>query len=267
MPGCELYWISVSTFPPAGAERDWLTDFILRLHKHLAEQHGLRGEFFLQQKSIARIEKRFRKLALDLLPKLGLARRPNAPLPPPPTTEQLRAAVKGEPFDITDHMPDYCYWFHSPNLEMLLTEFFGQSGSLMFYLKPDPATEPPEIPYLKEFEELFPAIPWDKAIAMMQAGFAMKDGFLQKSKQLFGEGLQQEPEYEGYAYIVPLLSTADFFNQPETERKKWFELFDVFWRESPADKGIYIASKLPVEKALQQILESMKEEGKPYPKR
>lgn len=265
--GCELYWISASSFPLPVTQRAWLIDFFERLDKVLADERALRGEFFLQQQTIPRVEQRFRKLAVELLPKLGLARKPNAPMPPVPTVEQLKGAVRGEPFEVSDYLPDYCFWFPNPNLNSLLGEFFGLGGSAMYYLKPDPATKAPEIPLAKELAQLFPQMQWDKLQMMMRAGSAAKDGFLKASKKLFGEGLEAGPEFEGLSYIVPFLQTGDFFSQPEAERTKWFELFDLFWRESPADKGIYVASSLPLEESLAGVLDTMKEEGKRYPER
>jgi hypothetical protein len=262
---CELYWVPVFSFPPPAPQREWLIDFFQRLDQALAKEHGVRGEFFLQQTTVPDVEKRFLKTARELLPKLGLARKPNAPLPPPPTINQLKAGVAGQPFDIEAHFPDYCYWLHHPELSKLLGDFFGHGGSATFYLKPDPATKPPEIPYMDEFKKLFPQMGWDTMDTMVRAGFAAKDKFLEASKKLFGEGLEEEPSYEGLPYILPLLTTTDFFQQPEAERKKWFELFDVFWRESPVDKGIYVASKVPLAGLLHKIIESMKEAGKLYP--
>lgn len=265
LSGFELYWIPVAAFPPRAGQRAWLLHFFPRLHKMLVADYGVRGEFFLQQKSVVPVEKRFSKLATELLPKLGLARKPGASLPPPPTKEQLRGALDGKAFDIQNHMPDYCYWMRHPDLPALLADFFGFGGSAMHYMKPDPATKPPDIPLLEELRKLFPQMQFDKLELVMNAACASKDKFLADSKKLFGEGLEEEPSYAGLQYILPLLNTNDFFTQPETERKKWFQVFDLFWRESPADKGIYIASKLPLEEPLDHILQSMKEEGTLYP--
>jgi hypothetical protein len=265
-PLCELYWVGVSAFPMGIVQREWLHEFFVRLSAALKQQHGLRGEFFLQYKAVPLVEKRFRTLAADIMPRLGLARRPNGPLPRPPTRDQLAAAARGKgDFDITKHFPDYCFWLRNPELSMLLTEFFGLGGSAMFYLEPDPATTPPEIPFKAEMQKLFPQMRFDKMEAMMQGALATKDGFLTASKQLFGEGLEQEVEYRGLPYIVPQLETHDFFTQPEKERQKWFRLFRLFWRESPADNGVYLASAIPLESMLIQILEAMKEAGKHYP--
>jgi hypothetical protein len=265
--GFELYWISASAFPLASAQRSWLIDFFQRLNTVLAQENSLRGEFFLQQQTIPLVEQRFRKLAVELLPKLGLARKPHAPMPPAPTIDQLKGAVRGEAFDVSAHLPDYCFWFHNPNLPSLLGEFFGLGGSAMYFLKPDPAAKPPAIPMGNELRQVAPQMPWDKLEMMMRAGFAVKDGFLADSKKLFAEGLEDRPEYEGISYVIPFLRTGDFFSQPVAERQKWFQLFHLFWRESPPDKGIYIASKLPLEEALSRILDTMKEEGKLYPER
>jgi len=267
-PLCELYWVGVSVFPVGVSQRAWLREFFVRLNTALKQEHGLRGEFFLQYKTVALVEKQFRKVAMDLFPQLGLARKPNASMPLPPTREQLEAAARGKgDLNITQHFPDYCFWLRHPDLLKLLEEFFGLGGAAMFYLKPDPATQAMEIPFKTEMQKLFPQMPFDKMEAMMQAGLAMKDGFLDASKKLFGAGLEQEPEYEGIPYIVPQLGTGDFFTEPEAERQKWFQLFKLFWRESPADNGIYIASALPLEPLLVQILEAMKEAGRLYPER
>jgi hypothetical protein len=264
-PDCELYWISVPLFPAGAGSRSWLIDFFVRLDTALMEHCQIRGEFFLQFKTVGQVEKRFRKLAPQLFPQIGLSRRPNAPLPRPPTLEQLQAAMDGAAFDVTAHYPDYCFWLRHPEVASLLKEFFGIGGSAMYYLKPDPATKPIEIPYWKELCSLMPQMPAGKMEALIRAGLAMKDGFLPKSKELFGAGLEDEPEYDGFSYILPLLETRDFFTHPPASRQKWFELFDVFWRESPADEGIYIASSAPLESLLIQIVQSMKKEGNVYP--
>ncbi len=263
-PGCELYWIGVPGFPPPVAHRAWLTDFFARFTARLEKQFGIRGEFFLQYKTILDIEKRFRKLSFETFPWPGLSRKPGAPMPNLPTKAELEGALRGEPFDIKKYLPESCFWLRA-KLPMLLEEFFGLGGASMFYLKADPETKPPEIPHLEELKKTFPQAQFGKLEDMVKATASLKEKFMPESKKLFGEGLENEPNFVGITYILPLLETNDFFTRPAEEKNKWFELFDVFWRESPVDKGIYIASKIPIEEPLCQVLDSMKEEGKLYP--
>jgi hypothetical protein len=266
--GCELYWIGVPAFPMPAEHAAWLRDFFSRLTAALEEQFQLRGEFFLQYKTIIPIEKRFRKLALEINPWPGFTRKPGAAVafPDSPSKEKLEAAIHGAPFDITEYFPDACFWLRAPLLK-LLQEFFGFGGGAMFYLKPDPGTKPPQIPYLDELKKTCPDVRFDKLEEMLKATCSLKEKFLPESKKLFGKGLEDDPSFPGISFILPLLETSDFFSRPVKEKEKWFQLFGLFWRESPPDKGIYIASKLPLEDLLSAILDSMKEEGKLYPVR
>jgi hypothetical protein len=264
--GCELYWVGVPAFPAPATHRAWLIDFFIRFTAELEKQFQIRGEFFLQYKTIMDIEKRFRQLSFDINPWPGLTRKPGASIPSLPTKEELQAAMQGAPFDIKKYFPDSCFWLRAP-LPKLLPDFFGLGGGSMFYLKADPNTKPPQIPHLDELKKTFPQAKFDKLEEMVKSTASLKEKFLPESKKLFGEGLEEEPNYRGITFILPLLETSDFFSRPEEEKKKWFELFDVFWRESPVDKGIYIASKLPIQDTLCQLIESMKEEGKRYPER
>jgi hypothetical protein len=264
--GCELYWIGVPAFPMPTAHRAWFTDFFTRFSALLEKEAEIRGEFFLQYKTIIDIEKRFRKLAFEILPWHGLTRKPGASIPAPPTKEELEAATHGGAFDIRKHFPDSCFWLRAA-LPKLMNEFFGLGGASMFYLKADPATKPPAIPHLETLKGSFPEIQFGKLEEMFKATVSLKDKFLPESKKLFGEGLEEEPNFSGITFILPLLETRDFFSRPAEEKEKWFKLFDVFWRESPPDKGVYIASKIPLEDLLYEVLESMKEAGKSYPEK
>ena len=261
-----LYWIPVSSWPVPLREREWLLQFLGNLDAMMESQSGLRGEFFLDYQTAKEVERVFLKNASERLPFLGLARKPGAPLPKAPTGEQLRKAAHGDDeFDIARHTPTYCYWLMNKDLPRVLPLFFGHGGASMIYLAPDPKTVPFKIPHKEEINELFPGLPLGKLEAMNAAVAAMQDGFLAKSKELFGVGLEEEPQYDGLPFIVPLLETADFSRQPEEERQKWFELFQFHWRESPIDGGIFLASKLDIEEGIIDQLKKMKEEGQVYP--
>ena len=262
--GCELFWIGVPAFPAPSAHRAWLAEFITRLNAAVEREFAIRGEFFLQFKTVIDIDRRFRKLALEISPWPGLSRKPGARLPKPPSREQMKAILDGEPYDVRDYFPDSCYWLRA-NRDKLMAEFFGLGGASMFYLPPDPAAAPPQIPHLEELKETFPHLRFDKLEHMMAVTCSLRESFLGESKKLFGAGLEDEPSWEGISFVLPLLETSDFFTQPTAEKQKWFQLFDIFWRESPPDCGLYIASKRCIEPVITAVVESMIQAGHIHP--
>ena len=114
-PDCELYWAGIPAFPAPAAHRAWLIDFFARLTVELEKQFQIRGELFLQYKTIIEIERRFRQLSFDILPWPGLSRKPGASIPAQPTKEELEAAVRGAPFDVRKYFPDSCFWLRAPH--------------------------------------------------------------------------------------------------------------------------------------------------------
>jgi len=238
-------------------------DFIARFNKAVEKEFAIRAELFLQFKTIIEVERRFRKLATQIFPWPGLSRKPGDRPPPPPTKKQMEEIMEGKPYDVRDFFPDRCYWLRSDH-GMLMNEFFGLGGTSMFYLPPDPKATPPKIPYLEELQTL-PGLQLEKLEEMTRATTSLRESFLGESKKLFGGGLEDEPSWEGTSFVLPLLETKDFFSQPAEERQKWFQLFDIFWRESPVDRGLYIASKHPIESLISSVVESMVRAGRIHP--
>ncbi len=261
---CELLWIGVPAFPMPSAHRAWLIEFILRFTQAAQTGIAVRGEFFLEFKTVIELERTFRRLVIETAPWAGLSRRPNTVPPGAPDRKRLEDISKGAPYDVKEFFPDSCFWLRG-DLAKLLGEFFGYGGGSMFYLPPDPAAAPPKIPYMDELKLTFPQIDFAKLNHITNVTSGLREKFLTESKNLFGAGLEQEPSWEGISFILPLLETSDFFTQPEAERKKWFQLFDLFWRESPADKGLYLASKKPLLELLRPVVNEMMEAGHFHP--
>jgi hypothetical protein len=255
----------VTSWPIPSGQKAWLSQFLAAVNAFLSSEAGLRGEFFLDYQTVQQVERNFLRHSVELLPYLGLARRPGASLPDRPTDEELKDAAKvGKELDFADYTPTYSYWFLNKDLSRLLPLFFGHGGTSMIYLARDPNAVPLKIPYVDEIKQIIPGLPLDKLEAMSSAATSMADPFLKKSKELFGIGLEEEPQYAGLPFIVPLLRTSDFFELPD-EANKWLELFDVHWRESPVDKGIFLASKIDIEANIIEILNKMTEAGQTYP--
>jgi hypothetical protein len=262
--GYELFWIGIPAFPAPSTHRAWLMDFIARFNKAVEKEFAVRGELFLQFKTVIEVERRFRKLAMEIFPWPGLSRKPGDRPPNPPSQKQMEEILDGKPYDVRDFFPDQCFWLRADHAK-LMTEFFGLGGASMFYLPPDPNAAPPKIPYLDEIKKTMPNLQLDKLEEMNRATTSLRESFLAESKKLFGEGLEDEPSWEGTSFVLPLLETKDFFTRPAEEKKKWFQLFDIFWRESPADRGLYVASKRSIEPVIIEVVESMVEAGHIHP--
>ena len=265
---CFLYWIPVSGFPAPSQQRQWLLEFFERLGPLLKREAGLRSEVFFQYKTVPEVEPAFRKTATEFSPFIGLSRKPGAELPRYPTEEDLALVAKGErKFDLKEWAPDYCFWFLNKAGKRQRQEFLGYGGLSHIFLKPDPSTTPPQLPISRAARKKYEVLRLSQLEEMMVSACALKDGFLAKSKQLFGAGLEADPQFPGIPYILPQLATVDFFNQPDEECNKWFELFDVYVRESVEDDGILMASKLDFEESLVSLITQMRAEGMEYPER
>ncbi len=267
---CALFWIPVNSFPVPTTQRAWLNMFLDRLSQSMTKVHELRAEIFLQCKSVyPALLETFIDKSLDLIPLMGLSQRPGQDLPPIPTIKDLQPVIDGkEPYDFGKYMGDFCYWFVRKQEKAQRELFGGLGGMTILYLAADPKTKvaPLKIPkFVREhpnFVELFKVFDPDQVNA---DAHALSDGFRKKSLELFSEDIKKNLQLKGMPFVIPLLSTHDFFNRPEEECKKWFELFDLYVNESPSDKGIIIATKLDVEEELIGILQQMKDEGLRYP--
>ena len=266
LESCFLLWLPVRAFPVPANQRAWLLELFHALGDLLSKDFGLRSEVFLQYKTVSLVQKAFLQRVRDFQPMLGLSRRPGAPMPEMLTKERLDAIIKsGQPLPFNESVPDYSYWFLTKALEEEMGEFFGFGGMTAIFLQPEEGTKPPEMPFTEAMRKSFDPAHIARLEQAVAAGYSLKDPFLAKSKELFGAGLEDEPQYPGIQFILPLLGSSEFFSQPKQELEKWFQLFDVYATESPADQGILLGSKLDLEEPLIVILKSLREKLKDYP--
>ena len=127
----------------------------------------------------------------------------------------------------------------------------------ILYRKPDPKTKPPEvnIPPKYRGHELFQRF---DVPALLAGACSMQDEFMAKSKIVFGVGMKKTAQVEFIPFILPLLASADIFQQSEQDLKAAFDLFDVYFQESPVDNGVLLASKHDLEEALIDIMAEMR---------
>jgi hypothetical protein len=265
LTSCFLYWAPVRAFPIPQEQCDWLVTFLLRWSDLCRKKLQLCPESFLQMKVIQPdLCDPFLKQSLDLSPVFGLSRKPAAPLPALPTQDEVDRMARGElKYSFNAYVADYCYWFLN-NDEKKILQFFGHGGLSIFYRKAGPPPNLPKVKLPKVMTEhpLFQKINIEEKMA---SAARMTDPFLAKSKELFGVGLEDTPQYPGLMFIVPLLTSADFFQQAD-EAKKWFELFEIYVNESRADQGVLFATKTDIEKEMAEVLQTFEQEGRKYPR-
>jgi hypothetical protein len=132
-------------------------------------------------------------------------------------------------------------------------------------LKPDPKTTPPPLPLSESVRKRIPILQAMNVDQMMARAASLADGFLAKSKSMFSKGLEGDPQTKGLPFILPLLDAGDFFSQPPEVVQQCFELFDVYVRESPVDKGMLLAFASELEAPLIALLKEMRDQGLKYP--
>jgi hypothetical protein len=76
--------------------------------------------------------------------------------------------------------------------------------------------------------------------------------------------MKEEVGFEGLAFVLPRLGTQDFLSQLEEDVRKWFEVFDIYIRESLEDEGFVIASKHDLRPVFREVLGAMREDGYEY---
>jgi hypothetical protein len=264
---CFLYWLPMTGPPIRAEQKQWILVFMDRLEEFLAKEHGLRSEVFLQVKVIyPNLTDLFTKMSFELCPMMGLSRVPGGRLPAPVTMEEVVIPLqKGEKqFDFKEFCGDYCFWFTEKLPKVQRQHFFGFGGMTTIYLPPDPKTKAPPVrlspkirqrPFFKQFD-----------VDRIQArSYAMTDAFHAKSKQLFGKGLEDNAQWPGIFFVVPLLSATHFFQCPDDECSSWFDLFGVYVNESPDDKGLILASKIDLDDFLVEQMRKMSDEKLVYP--
>ena len=136
--------------------------------------------------------------------------------------------------------------------------FLGHGGMTIAYWRPDPATKPPDLPIPVQMlkHEVFRMF---DVKALLAGTYAVRDSFFPRSKQIVGAGLENSLVAEAVPFILPLLSTAEIFALRPEELQSYFELFDVYLRESPVDRGMVLASKHDLEEILIDLMKEMRD--------
>jgi hypothetical protein len=267
MEVCALYWLPVEAVPPSWREKQWLMAFFDHLHELLLQQE-LRQESFLQMKLAAplgEVKDTLHQHQLKLMPLMGLGRRPGAAMPRIPTEEDLEPIIKGkQKFIFNEHVPDYYLWLLTREERWRRDLFLGHGGYTMIYLKADPACTPPPLPNYPGIRsmEIFQKFDVD---AIWETMFMLNDQLGEKSKAVFGKGLEEDAGLKTQNFVMPIMNARAFLDAKHEEIEEWFTVFDVYIQESPEDRGLLIASKEDIDEVLAEVLLQMREKQMIHP--
>ena len=263
---CYLYWLPVSAYPMRSQEREWMNEFIIRLVAAF-KKLGLRDETFFQYSEITEeLGTRFLKHTAQKMKLMGWGRSADASMPAPPSMADLKKIQdSGEGLDTRQWFANFLIWFMAGGPEQR-AHFSGNGGMLTLLLPSDPKAVAPSLTITPKLRSAMPVFQKVDVDGMIAGTFAMRDSFLSKSKDVFGVGLEERPEYPGIPFILPLLDSGHFFAAATELRRQWFDIFDIYIRESRNDGGILLAFGEPAyEDVILDVLQSMREEKAVYP--
>ena len=264
-----VYWMPVTRYPMLPQPREWLLEFHKRLAKVLGKQE-LREECFLQFKSLyPDLIDRFTATSGEYMPMTGASLVPgHAPQPLPSfdaIKEQVEHATKsGTPVDTTRWMPDHLQWFLKKYPDRQRNDFLGHGGMLTLYVAKDPTMAPPAIE-VPRYVRTNPGFDEDEMKSQMTAVYSLRDAFLAKSKERFGEPFQSDPSYKGLMFVLPLFTSETLVQSTPEQRAAWFDVFDGYLMESKVDRGVLLAIKQPdFDETLIALVEGLRDDGLVY---
>jgi hypothetical protein len=103
-----------------------------------------------------------------------------------------------------------------------------------------------------------------QADKLQEKAESLRSTFGDKSKEIFGDGVPRDIKFEGLPFLLPQLVTRDFFSSTEKAVRRWFELFDLYIRESLEDEGVILACKDNLTTAIAGIVKKMRGKGYRY---
>jgi hypothetical protein len=260
-----VYWIGGFPYPMPFLVQRWFHTF-LSLLKEEVSKRDLRQENFVRFRSVAQEHtERFLETSLEYEPLAGFAIPPDGAKVKPPTAKDIEDAIKNGGFKLADWIGDYTFWFLQKQDERQRQDFFGVGGMLLLWLKPDPNAAPPAMPFPA------PAQAWLQENGHNLQGtldglYRLQDGFLAKSKKVFGATVAGDPAYDGLPFVLPLLQARHFLEASAETLESWFTVFDGYLIESREDAGVLLAFKdRDFDPVLQTVLEQMQRNNVDWP--
>jgi hypothetical protein len=85
-----------------------------------------------------------------------------------------------------------------------------------------------------------------------------------KTKEMFGGSMKTDPAYAGIPFLLPKLASAEIFHSTPEERASWFELFEAYLTESPADGGMLLLTRCEFLPEIVEVIASLRNDGYIY---
>jgi hypothetical protein len=266
----------------------------------LSAQHFMQMRTIDENQSIRKI---FLNSLLKETPITGASWRPHHPESEPtvPTKEEIEAFAKGKrQYRAYDYMPANSCWFLGGNDTQLRQTYLGYGGMTILYRKKetqnenDQAFHAPPVPLiipkflradqqmaklLDGFEmnnptkipsflrshpgmkQMFAAFDMDKE---HEKGARLLSPFRDQSKEVFGHEMEHDLKFDALPFVLPRLSSQDFFAHTAIQIRRWFEVFDVYIAEGPDDEGIIMACKDNHAELIAAIVAEMRDKGYRY---
>ncbi len=261
---CHLYWIPAARFPLPSADRIWILELLRMLAAFQQQQSRPGPEVFIRQDTVLQnFVQPFMDDVLELRPLLGFPRQPGQTLKRTATEADIEDFRNGKQFVLEEWFDYYCYWLLGGDRQATLQKYFGAGGMSVVWLKdagPPPAqTKIPK--FLANHPDMKPVLQRFPLQAQLQAAAALRHPFLKKSFEYFGQGLSTLKMMENIPFILPVLTSSQFFSLPEDYLKHLFELFEVYITESPADGGVILASSTDLTEPLAAIVAQLQQAG------
>jgi hypothetical protein len=301
---CHLFWIPARLGEIPRGQREWLLVFLTRLADHAQSELGLQGEIFLSSRTVhenSTLKDIYLNAMLTDTPLAGRCRRIQQKQQSLPTKKDIDDMASGKKKYVPyDYIPENAYWFLSREDRALRERYLGYGGLSVLYRKPDeaspspPASLPANMPliipkflrrdpsmsilledfnprnvgqvpaFLRKNPGMKPVFSTLGADRLQERAESLQSSLGTKSKEVFGDGMARDLTFESLPFLLPQLTTQDFFSNTEKEIHRWFELFQIYIRESPEDDGIIFASKDNLTPVLAGITQKMRSEGYHY---
>ncbi len=260
-----ILWLPVTCYPMRHDEKFWILAFLRRFSTLLESKGKLRQEVFLQYATAtADYVDPFRRYVQRCQILLGLSRSPGEDLTGIPEMEDVQRQIEAEKrFDLGRWTSDYSFWFQNKGAAEQEELFLGAGGLTSIYLAADPATAPPPLPFTPKLRAAMPVFKRFDVDATVAGTMALNDKFLLKSKEIFGDGI--EFEMDSIGFILPRFDSGHLIWASPEDRATWFQLFDVYFRESPKDKGVLLAFQKDMTGLLRETLADLQKERMVYP--
>jgi hypothetical protein len=304
LKSCHLFWIPARLGSIPSSQREWLLVFFANLADRLESENQLRGELFMSSRTIHENESLksiYLNAVLSDVPLAGQSRRTQKREQAIPVPKDIDDMAKGKKQYVPyDYVPETAYWFLSREHRELRERYLGYGGLSMLYRKPDDNSAPPAASWpahvpliipkflrrdpnmsalLEEFDlkamnkvpaflrnqpGMKPVFSTLKADKLQERAESLQSSFGAKSKEIFGDGMPRDLTFEGLPFLLPQFTTQDFFASTEAKIRNWFEVFDIYIRESPEDQGVILGCKDNLTSTIAGIIKQMRNDGYHY---